>query len=128
MIKLKDLLSEELNHPVYGSHKTNFLVKRPFDVFIKTGRSEPTGQYSTAGPGGSKELYRDKGMKVKAKKGMQISNLPGGIFLIDKNRKKTFKIIPQKGGTGRKNYLQKVALSDIENYVDYVTWKNWIQK
>ena len=128
MIKLIDLLSEELNHPVYGSHKTNFLVTRPFDVFIKTGRSEPTGQYSTAGPGGSKELYRDKGMKVKAKKGMQISNLPGGVFLIDKNRKKTFKIIPQKGGTGRKNYLQKVALSDIENYVDYVTWKNWIQK
>ena len=37
MIKLKDLLSEEFNHPVYGSHKTNFLVKRPFDVFIKTG-------------------------------------------------------------------------------------------
>ena len=128
MIKLKQLLSEERNHPVYGSHTTNFLVTRPFDVFIKTGRLEPTGQYSTPGPRGSKELYRDKGMKVKAKKGMQISNLPGGIFLIDKNRKKTFKIIPQKGGTGRKNYLQKVALSDIENYVDYVTWKNWIQK
>ena len=128
MIKLKQLLSEERNHPVYGSHTTNFLVTRPFDVFIKTGRSEPAGQYSTPGPRGSKELYRDKGMKVKAKKGMQISNLPGGIFLIDKNRKKTFKIIPQKGGTGKKSNLQKVALSDIENYVDYVTWKNWLKK
>ena len=128
MIKLKDLLSEEFNHPVYGSHKTNFLVKRPFDVFIKTGRLEPTGMYSTPGPGGSKEMFRDVGKKVKAKKGMQISNLPGGIFLIDKNRKKTFKIIPQKGGTGKKSNLQKVALSDIENYVDYVTWKNWIKK
>ena len=128
MIKLKQLLSEERNHPVYGSHTTNFLVTRPFDVFIKTGRSEPTGQYSTAGPGGSKELYRDKGMKVKAKKGMQISNLPGGIFLIDIKRKKAFEIIHQKGGTGRKSNLQKVALSDIENYVDYVTWKNWLKK
>ena len=128
MIKLKQLLSEERNHPVYGSHTTNFLVVRPFDVFIKTGRLEPTGQYSTAGPGGSKELYRDKGMIVKAKKGMQISNLPGGIFLIDIKRKKAFKIIHQKGGTGRKNYLQKVELPDIENYVDYVTWKNWLKK
>ena len=54
MIKLKDLLSEELNHPVYGSHKTNFLVTRPFDVFIKTGRLKPTGMYSTLGLGGSK--------------------------------------------------------------------------
>ncbi len=59
---------------------------------------------------------------------MQISNLPGGIFLIDRQRKKAFEIIHQKGGTGRKNYLQKVALSDIENYVDYVTWKNWLKK
>ena len=128
MIKLKQLLSEERNHPLYGSHTTNFLVTRPFDLFITTGRMKPTGQYSTAGPGGSKELFRDKGMKVKAKKGMQISNLPGGIFLIDRNRKKAFQIIHQKGGTGRKNNLQKVALSDIENYVDYVTWKNWLKK
>ena len=128
MIKLKDLLSEEFNHPVYGSHKTNFLVTRPFDVFIKTGRVEPTGMYSTPGPGGSKEMFRDEGKKVKAKKGMQISNLPGGIFLIDIKRKKAFEIIHQKGGTGRKSNLQKVALSDIENYVDYVTWKNWLKK
>ncbi len=128
MIKLKDLLSEELNHPVYGSHKTNFLVTRPFDVFIKTGRLEPTGMYSTPGPGGSKEMFRDVGKKVKVKKGMQISNLPGGIFLIDRQRKKAFEIIHQKGGTGRKNYLQKVALADIENYVDYVTWKNWLKR
>ena len=128
MIKLKQLLSEERNHPLYGSHTTNFLVTRPFDLFITTGRTKPTGVYSTPGPGGSKELYRDKGMKVKAKKGMQISNLPGGIFLIDKDRKKTFRIIHQKGGTGRKSNLQKIALSDIENYVDYVTWKNWLKK
>ncbi len=128
MIKLKDLLSEEFNHPVYGSHKTNFLVTRPFDVFIKTGRLKPTGMYSTPGPGGSKEMFRDVGKKVKAKKGMQISNLPGGIFLIDIKRKKAFEIIHQKGGTGRKSNLQKVALSDIENYVDYVTWKNWLKK
>ena len=67
MIKLKDLLSEEFNHPVYGSHTTNFLVKRPFDVFIKTGRLEPTGMYSTPGPGGSKEMFRDVGKKVKVK-------------------------------------------------------------
>ena len=92
MIKLKDLLTEEFNHPLYGSHKANYLVVRPFDVFIETGRMKPTGVYSTPGPRGSKELYKDKGMKVKAKKGMQISNLPGGIFLIDKDRKKAFKI------------------------------------
>ena len=128
MIKLKQLLSEEYRHPVYGSDTTNFLVKRPFDLFVKTGRLEPTGQYSTAGPGGNKMIYRDKGMKVKARKGMQISNLPGGIFLIDKDRKKAFKIIHQKGGTGKKSNLQKVAVSDIENYVDYVTWKNWLKK
>jgi hypothetical protein len=128
MIKLKELLSEEFNHPVYGSHKANYLVVRPFDVFIETGRMKPTGVYSTPGPGGSKELYRDKGMKVKAKKGMQISNLPGGIFLIDRDRKKAFKIIHQKGGTGKKSNLKKVAVSDIENYVDYVTWKNWLKK
>ena len=128
MIKLKQLLSEERNHPLYGSHTTNFLVTKPFDLFITTGRTKPTGVYSTPGPGGSQELYRDKGMKVKAKKGMQISNLPGGIFLIDIKRKKAFKIIHQKGGTGRKNYLQKVELPDIENYVDYVTWKNWLKR
>ena len=103
-------------------------MKRPFDLFIKTGRLEPTGQYSTPGPRGSKELYRDKGMKVKAKKGMQISNLPGGIFLVDRDRKKAFEIIHQKGGTGKKSNLQKVALSDIENYVDNVTLKKWLKK
>ena len=128
MIKLKQLLSEERNHPVYGSHTTNFLVTRPFDVFIKTGSLKPTGMYSTPGPGGSKEMFRDVGKKVKVKKGMQISNLPGGIFLIDIKRKKAFEIIHQKGGTGRKSNLQKVALSDIENYVDYVTWKNWLKR
>ena len=50
------------------------------------------------------------------------------IVLIDIKRKKAFEIIHQKGGTGRKSNLQKVALSDIENYVDYVTWKNWLKK
>ena len=100
MIKLKELLSEEYRHPVYGSDTTNFLVKRPFDLFVKTGRLEPTGQYSTA----------------------------GGIFLINRGRKKAYQIIHQKGGTGKKSNLQKVALSDIENYVDYDTWKNWLKK
>ncbi len=74
MIKLKDLLTEEFNHPLYGSHKANYLVVRPFDVFIETGRMKPTGVYSTPGPRGSKELYKDKGYKVKAKK-ILIENL-----------------------------------------------------
>ena len=52
--------------------------------------------------------------------------IAGGIFLIDRKRKKAFEIIHQ--GDRKKNYLQKVELSDIENYVDYVTWKNWLKK
>ena len=51
MIKLKDILSEAYKHPLYGSDKVHFFVKKPFYVYIASKESEPTGNYSTPGPG-----------------------------------------------------------------------------
>ena len=122
VIKLKDLLSEESNHPVYGSHKTNFLVTRPFDVFIKTGRLKPTVNVLTPLDRGSKEMFRDVGKKVKVKKECRLVIYASGIFLIDRKRKKLLKLSIKKAE--HRKLFTKGGLSDIENYVDYVTWKN----
>tara|TARA_A100001515_G_C4469591_1_gene176384 strand:+ start:68 stop:460 length:393 start_codon:yes stop_codon:yes gene_type:complete len=126
MIKLSELISEAYMHPLYGSDTEHFFVKRPYDLYIAAGGKEATGQWSTAGPGGNKMIYRDKATKVKVLKGMQISNLPGGVFLIDKKRKTAYRIITKKGGTGKPNNLEKIPPRGHTNYVDYSMWKRWL--
>ena len=121
MIKLKELVKEVYEHPVYGSDKVYFEVMKPFDLYIAVGGKESTGQYSTAGPGGNKMIYRDKATKVKVSRGMQIGNIPGGVFLIDGGKKKAYKIITKKGGTGKPDNLRQIS----SNYV-YNIWKNWL--
>ena len=101
MIKLTELINEAYKHPLYGSDTEYWEVMKPYDLYIAAGGKEPTGQWSTAGPGGNKMIYRDKATMVRAEKGMQISNLPGGVFLIDSKKKQAVRIITKKGGTGK---------------------------
>ena len=108
MIKLVDIVNEVYKHPLYGSDKSHYFVKKPFNLYVASGDKEPTGQWSTAGPGGNKMIYRDKPTMVRAEKGMQISNLPGGVFLIDRKKKQAVEIITKKGGTGKPANLEKI--------------------
>ena len=126
MIKLKDLVNEAYKHPLYGSDKVHFFVKSPFNLYVASGDKEPTGQWSTAGPGGNKMIYRDKPTMVRAEKGMQISNLPGGVFLIDRKKKQAVRIITKKGGTGKPSDLEQIPERGHPNYHDYSSWKRWL--
>ena len=119
--KKNESIDEVNNHRLYGSEKVYFEVMKPFDLYIAAGGKEPTGQYSTAGPGGNKMIYRDKATKVKVSRGMQIGNIPGGVFLIDGDKRKAYKIITKKGGTGKPDDLRQIS----SNYV-YNIWKNWL--
>ena len=126
MIKLKELIDEAYMHPLYGSDTAHFFVKKPFDMYIAAGGKEATGQWSTAGPGGNKMIYRDKATKVKVEKGMQISNIPGGIFLIDRKKKSAYKVISKKGTSGKPKDLEPIPKNGHMNYHDYSSWKRWL--
>jgi hypothetical protein len=126
MIKLKDILSEVYKHPLYKSDKVHFFVKKPFSLYVASGDKEPTGQWSTAGPGGNKMIYRDKATMVTAEKGMQISNLPGGVFLIDRKKKQAVRIITKKGGTGKPSNLEQIPPNGHIHFHDYSSWKRWL--
>jgi len=114
-------VNEAYKHPLYGSDTEYWEVMKPYDLYIAAGGKEPTGQWSTAGPGGNKMIYRDKATKVRVDRGMQIGNLPGGVFLIDGGKKKAYRIITKKGGTGTEKHLRKIS----SNY-SYSIWKNWL--
>ena len=130
MIKLKELVTEVYKHPLYGSDKdvgnAHFFVKKPFNLYVSSGDKEPTGQWSSAGPGGNKMIYRDKATMVRAEKGMQISNLPGGVFLIDSKKKQAVRIITKKGGTGKPSDLEKIPERGHINKHHYSSWKRWL--
>ena len=111
---------------LYDSDKTHFFVKKPFNLYVASGDKEPTGQWSSAGPGGNKMIYRDKATMVKAEKGMQISNLPGGVFLIDRKKKQAVRIITKKGGTGKPSDLEKVPERGHINLHHFSSWKRWL--
>ena len=83
MIKLKTLIPEAYKHYLYGDDTSHWTVKKPFDVFLFGDKSIPTGQWSTAGPGGNKMIYTKEKVRYRLKKGQQITNFPGGVFLID---------------------------------------------
>ena len=128
MIKLKEIISEAYKHPLYGSDTQHFFVKKPFYVYIASKESEPTGNYSTPGPGGNKMTYRKKAIKYQVQKGYQISNLPGGVFVINIKGKRAYEIITKKGGTGKPNNLEEIPPNGHRNYVAYSMWKNWLNK
>ncbi len=126
MIKLKDLVNDVYMHKLYGSDKSPFFLTKPFNVYVASGDIEPTGQWSTAGPGGNRMIYRDKPTMVRAEKGMQISNLPGGVFLIDRKKKQAVRIIYRKAGTGKPSDLEPIPERGHPNYHDYSFWKRWL--
>ena len=128
MIKLKEIVSEVYKHQLYGSDTQHFFVKKPFYVYIRGTESEPTGQWSTAGPGGNKMIYRSKALKFYVQKGYQISNLPGGVFVINRKGKTAYSIITKKGGTGRPKNLEEIPPKGHRNFVDYSKWKRWLDK
>tara|TARA_Y100000593_G_C4050682_1_gene209575 strand:- start:9 stop:383 length:375 start_codon:yes stop_codon:yes gene_type:complete len=124
MIKLKKLLNEAYKHPLYGSDTSIWTVKKPFYVYIFMGGSSPTGQWSTAGPGGSKMIYKKDSVKYQVQKGYQISNIPGGVFVIYDKGKKAYKIDHRKKSTGKPKDLEPRT----SKIVDYSLWKNWLIK
>jgi len=63
---------------------------------------------------------------VRAEKGMQISNLPGGVFLIDSKKKQAVRIITKKGGTGKPSNLEKIPDNGHINFHSYSSWKRWL--
>jgi len=126
MIKLKELVTEVYKHPLYGSDKVHFFVKKPFYVYIASKESEPTGNYSTPGPGGNKMTYRKKAIKYQVQKGYQISNLPGGVFVINIKGKRAYEIITKKGGTGKPSDLEKIPDRGHMNMHHYSSWKRWL--
>ena len=128
MIKLSELINEAYKHPLYGSDTQHFFVTKPFYVYIMGTASEPTGQWSTAGPGGNKMIYRKEALKFYVQKGYQISNLPGGVFVINRKGKTAYGIITKKGGTGRPKNLEEIPPKGHRNFVDYSKWKRWLDK
>ena len=118
--------TEVYKHQLYGSDTQHFFVKKPFYVYIRGTASEPTGQYSTPGPGGNKMIYRKKALKFYVTKGYQISNLPGGVFVINRKGKTAYSIITKKGGTGKPNNLEEIPPNGHRNYVAYSMWKKWL--
>jgi len=101
MISLIRILNEVYKHPLYGSDKTHFFVKKPFNLYVASGDKEPTGQWSTAGPGGNKMIYRDK-------------------------KKQAARIITKKGGTGKPSDLEKIPERGHINKHHYSSWKRWL--
>jgi|TARA_B100001964_G_C13843181_1_gene426781 hypothetical protein len=124
VIKLKDLIKEAYKHGLYGSDTQHFTVKRPFYVYILGSNSKPTGQLSTAGPGGNKMIYKKESLKFFVAKGYQISNLPGGVFVINPKGKTAYTINIKKRGTGKPKDLEPKT----SNIIDYSLWKKWLQR
>ena len=117
--------TEVYKHQLYGSDTQHFFVKKPFYVYIQGKDYESTGQYSTPGPGGNKMIYRKEALKFYVQKGYQISNLPGGVFVINRKGKTAYSIITKKGGTGKPNNLEEIPPNGHRNYVAYSMWKKY---
>ena len=118
MIKLKDLLIEVYKHPIFGSDKSYRTVIKPIDVLVYSSEDEKTSRSYQHG-GRSSRLYKNKPIKMKMLKGIQISNLPGGLFAIDYKHRQAYAI----------SKVVRAKKSDVEqrnsNIVDFSLWKKW---
>ena len=118
MIKLKELLKEEYKHPIFGSDKSYWTVVKPIDVLVRTSDWEKTSQSYQHG-GRSSRLYKNKPIKMKMLKGIQISNLPGGLFAIDYKHRQAYAI----------SKVVRAKKSDVEprnsKIIDFTLWKKW---
>ena len=118
MIKLRDLLAEVYKHPIFGSDKSYWTVVKPIDVLVHSSEYEKTSQSYQHG-GRSSRLYKNKPIKMKMLKGIQISNLPGGLFAIDYKHRQAYSI----------SKVVRAKKSDVEprnsNIVDFSLWKKW---
>jgi len=118
MIKLKDLLIEVYKHPIFGSDKSYWTVIKPIDVLVYSSEDEKTSRSYQHG-GRSSRLYKNKPIKMKMLKGIQISNLPGGLFAIDYKHRQAYAI----------SKVVRAKKSDVEqrnsNIVDFSLWKKW---
>ena len=124
MIKLNKLISEAFRHYLYGDDTVHWTVKKAYDAHVFYGGSERTGQYTTAGPGGSKMVYKKKSVKMRIPKGVQISNVPGGVFVVSYDTKTAYEIDIKKPTTGKpKNFEKRTS-----RIIDYSLWKRWLKK
>ena len=118
MIKLRDLLAEVYKHPIFGSDKSYWTVVKPIDVLVHSSEYEKTSQSYQSG-GRSSRLYKNKPIKMKMLKGIQISNLPGGLFAIDYKHRQAYAI----------SKVVRAKKSDVEprnsKIIDFSLWKKW---
>ena len=118
MIKLKNILNEVYKHPIFGSDKSYWTVVKPIDVLVITSEYEITSRSYQSG-GRHSRLYKNKPIKMKMSPGIQISNLPGGLFAIDYKHRRAYKI----------SKVVKAKSSDVEprnsKIIDFTLWKKW---
>ena len=118
MIKLKNILKEVYKHPIFGSDKSYWTVVKPIDVLVITSEYERTSRSYQSG-GRHSRLYKNKPIKMKMSPGIQISNLPGGLFAIDYKHRRAYKI----------SKVVKAKSSDVEprnsKIIDFTLWKKW---
>lgn len=117
-------IDEAYNHPIYGSDSSDYTVKKPFYVYVFTNQSKSTGQWSTAGPSGNKMISKKVSIKYQVQKGYQITNIPGGIYVINPQGKKAYEINHKKGGTGKPKDLEPRT----SKIIDWSLFKRWIDK
>jgi hypothetical protein len=122
MIKLKTLIPEAYKHYLYGDDTSHWTVKKPFDVYVYGDKDIPTGQWSTAGPGGNKMIYTKELVRYRLRKGQQISNIPGGVFIVDYKEKWAGEISYRKRATGKPKDLEPRT----SKIIDYSLWKKWL--
>ena len=76
MIKLKDLITEFYMDSIFGSDTTHWTVVKPFKFQTRKGWKASGMHY------GSSKIYKGDYEWVVAPKGAQVSNIPGGLFVI----------------------------------------------
>ena len=121
MIKLKDLLVEKsfTSKRDFGNQKY-WTVTKSFTAKTYTGKYKGTGQHYGGHGRGSQELQKAVMTKLDVKPGMQLSALPGGLFIIDDKKKKAYSI---KDGSFSIN--DKFVEPRTSKITDFSLWKRW---
>ena len=121
MIKLKDLLVEKsfTKKRDFGNQKY-WTVTKSFTAQTYTGKYKGTGQHYGGHGRGSQELQKAVMTKLDVKPGMQLSALPGGLFIIDDKKKKAYSI---KDGSFSIN--DKFVEPRTSKITDFSLWKRW---
>ena len=113
MIKLKDILTEFYNDPIFGSDTTHWTVVKPFKFQTRKGWKASGMHY------GSSKIYKGDYEWVVAPKGAQVSNIPGGLFVIIDKKKQAFHM-KQRGHKATKRHIEPRD----SKITDWTLWKN----